>query len=258
MTRPARCKSITRSIPWPFPKRAAAAERCREAGTRLPESHTPASLHISHLGSTNSSSPEPGCQCTSHIHSVGTPLLHPQGCVSPSCWVLDLARRDTQELTRLWLFRSPDMESSRGCGEEKEERGKKGLIVREPRVGNFMGCPEQSLEETQALSTAPPTPRVIYGLETTLEKQTLLSPARCAPLSRGTASLSHGLTTSSPRMPCPAQELGFPITVERGNSSLQPTPHSCPSSLWHCHLLCCPFNSLTWQQPSPSKVLPLD
>lgn len=98
--------------------------------------------------------------------------------------MLDLAHRDTQELTRLWLLHSSDMESSRVCGEGREEKGKKGLIVREPRVGNFTGRPEQNLEETQALSTAPSTPQVIYGLETTLEKQTLLSPARCAPRQR--------------------------------------------------------------------------
>lgn len=33
-------------------------------------------------------------------------------------------------------------------------RGKKGLIVQESGVGNFTGCSERSLEETQALRTA--------------------------------------------------------------------------------------------------------
>ena len=124
--------------------------------------------------------------------------------------MLDLAHQDTQELTGLWLLHSPDVESGRGHGEGREERGKKGLIVQEQRVGNFMGCPEQSLEETQALSTAPLTPQVIYGLETTLKKQTLLSPACCA-LSE---DVQPPLATVLPPAPqgCPAwlQEGGVP------------------------------------------------
>lgn len=123
----------------------------------------PALLCIFHLRTTNSSSPEPGCQCTSHrvwdTSTVWDPLLHTQGCMSPNCRVLDLAHQDTQALTRLWLLHSPDMESGWNCREGRNERGKKRLIVRELRVGNFTGCPEQSLEETQALSTAPLTPR---------------------------------------------------------------------------------------------------
>lgn len=95
--------------------------------------------------------------------------------------MLDLAHWDTQELSKLWLLHSPDTESGRGHREGREEKGKKGLIVQELRVGNFTGRLEQSLEETQALSTAPPTPWVIYGMETMLEKQTLLSLACFAP-----------------------------------------------------------------------------
>lgn len=79
--------------------------------------------------------------------------------MSPNCRVLDLAHQDTQALTGLWLLHSPDMESGWNCREGRNERGKKRLIVRKLRVGNFTGCPEQSLEETQALSTAPLTPR---------------------------------------------------------------------------------------------------
>lgn len=125
---------------------------------------------------------EPGYQCTSHICSMGLlPLLHPQGFTPPNHSVLDLAHWDTQELSKLWLLHSPHMESGRGHREGREGKGKKGLIVPEQRVGNFTGRPEQSLEETQALSMAPPTPWVIYGMETMLEKQTLFSPACFAP-----------------------------------------------------------------------------
>lgn len=142
--------------------------------------------------------------------------------------MLDLAHQDTQELTGLWLLHSSDMESSRGCGEGREEKGKKGLIVRESRVGNFMGRPEQSLEETQALSTAPSTPQVIYGLETTLGKQTLLSPAHCAPSAEVQPPLAMAPPPAPQGHPARLQEVGFPITVERGNSSPHPTPHPWP------------------------------
>lgn len=92
---------------------------------------------------------------THHTSAVWDPLLHPQGFMSPNHRVLDLAHWDTQELSKLWLLHSPDMESSRGHREGREEKGKKGLIVQQRRVGNFTGRPEQSLEETQALSMAP-------------------------------------------------------------------------------------------------------
>lgn len=152
--------------------RARAFQRGRDW---LLELCTPTLLCIFHLESTKRS------RCAHHTSAAWDPLLHPQGSTSPNHRVLDLAHWDTQELSKLWLLHSPDMESSRGHREGREEKGKKGLIVQEQRVGNFTGRPEQSLEETQALSMAPPTPWVIYGMETMLEKQTLLSPACFAP-----------------------------------------------------------------------------
>lgn len=146
--------------------------------------------------------------------------------MSTSHRVLDLAHRDTQELTGLWLLHSPDMESGRGRREGREERGKKGLIVRERRVGNFTGRPEQSLEETQALSTALSTPWVIYGLESTLEKQTLLSLTRCAP----SADIQPPLATVPPPAPqgCPASlGAGGGVPITKGEQ--QPAPCSPPS-----------------------------
>lgn len=91
-------------------------------------------------------------------------------------------------------------------------------------MGNFTGCPEQSLEETQALITAPPTPWVIYGLETTLEKQTLLSPTHCAP----SADIQPPLATVPSPVPqgCPARLQGG---APRHEEEQQPAPHSPPS-----------------------------
>lgn len=203
--------------------RAQALQRGRDCLLKL---CTPALLCSFHLGSTKLGRwMEPGYQCTSHICSMGLPpLLCPQGFTSPNHRVLDLAPWDTQELSKPWLLRSPDMESSRGHREGREEKGKKGLIVQERRVGNFTGRPEQSLEETQALSMAPPTPWVIYGMETMLEKQTLLSPACFAP-SADTASLSHSTVTGLPRTPCWLQDGRLLFT----KGEQEPAPHSSPS-----------------------------
>lgn len=157
--------------------------------------------------------------------------------------MLDLAHWDTQELSKLWLLHSPDTESGRGHREGREEKGKKGLIVQELRVGNFTGCPEQSLEETQALSTAPPTPWVIYGMETMLEKQTLLSLACFAP----SADIQPPLpwychwTPEDSLAECRMAH----SCSQRGSSSLHPTPHSHTQHLWHCHSSCCSFKYLT-------------
>lgn len=136
----------------------------------------PALLCIFHLGSAkHGRRMEPGYQCTPPICSIPRASHH----LTTGCWI--------------WPTGTPRSSASSGCstpqtwkaagatGRGGRRRGKKGLIVRERRVGNFTGRPEQSLEETQALSMVPPTPWVIYGMETMLEKQTLLSPACFAP-----------------------------------------------------------------------------
>lgn len=211
--------------------RARALQRGRDC---LLELCTPALLCSFHLGSTKLGRwMEPGYQCTSHICSMGLPpLLCPQGFTSPNHRVLDLAPWDTQELSKPWLLRSPDMESSRGHREGREEKGKKGLIVQERRVGNFTGRPEQSLEETQALSMAPPTPWVIYGMETMLEKQTLLSPACFAPQqTQPPLATVLSLDSQGRRAGCRMAD----SCSQRGNRSLHPTPHPLTQYLGHCH-----------------------
>lgn len=136
--------------------------------------------------------------------------------------MLDLAHWDTQELSKLWLLHSPDTESGRGHREGREEKGKKGLIVQELRVGNFTGRPEQSLEETQALSMAPPTPWVIYGMETMLEKQTLLSLACFAPSADIQPPLAVVLSLDSRGLSGRMQDGTF--LFSKGEQ--QPAPHS--------------------------------
>lgn len=71
---PAHCKSITRNIPWPIPERMSTAERQGVCTSAL--------LCVFHLGSTNSSSPERSCQCTSHICRLGPPAPSPGLCAT--------------------------------------------------------------------------------------------------------------------------------------------------------------------------------
>lgn len=92
-------------------------------------------------------------------------------------------------------------------------------------MGNFTSRPEQSLEETQALSMAPSTPWVIYGMETMLEKQTLLSPACFAPSAHIQPLLAMVLSLDSQGHRGWLQDGRFPFK----DGEQQPAPHSSPS-----------------------------
>lgn len=206
---PAHCKSITRSIPRPSPKRAAATERCEEAGTGLLESHTPASLCIFPFGKHKEQLT--GAQLSVHITHLqrGTPRSILGLCVT---WMQGAGSGPSGHPGAHQALAAPLLRHGKQPGLWGGEGGerKKGTHCSGVESGKLHGPPGAKPggnPGSEHGSLDPPGD--LWAGNYSWKTNSPFARSLC-PLGRGTASLSHGPATSSPRTPCPAAGGGVP------------------------------------------------
>lgn len=160
------------------------------------------SVHITHLQCETPCS-IPGAAC--HPAAVGFmwPIAIPRsppgfGCSTPQTW-----------------------KATRAEGRGGRRGGKKETHCSEAESRKFHGPPRAKPGGNPGSKHGSPSPPGNLWAGNYAWKTNSPSPCSVCPLSRGTASLSHGTATSSPRMPCLAVEEGlFAITKKEQQPSL--------------------------------------